>query len=114
MKTSPILSLMDRPENIFTRSQIASDEIIHNGGTISDLLALDANIYLVFVFLTLAATTPQPALSQSRTAEAVVRIVVPAHSSKEHWDSTPQSRRKEIILDDGHGQKTRVRLIEFE
>ena len=98
----------------FPGSRIASAEMIHNGGNVSVLLALDANIYLVFVFLTLVTATPQPALSESRTAEAVVRIVVPAHSSKEHWDSTPPSRRKEIIFDDENGQKTRVRLIEFE
>jgi len=75
---------------------------------------LIAEYVRVLVFLILAAMTPQPALSQSRTTKAVVRIVAPAHSSKEHWDSTPPSRRKEIIFDDGNGQKTRVRLIEFE
>jgi len=68
----------------------------------------------VLVFLSLVATTLQAAPSQSRTTKAVVRIVAPAHSSKEHWDSTPHSRRKEIIFDDGNGKMTRVRLIEFE
>lgn len=66
------------------------------------------------MWLSYAMVTPAPDTLPDTASRAVVRILAPAHSSKDHWDSTPPSRRKEIVIEEENGQRTRVLVIEFE
>jgi len=64
--------------------------------------------------LALAAATAPAAVRPTPQARATVRVLTPGTSTVREWDEAPASRRREIVVQEPDGRRTRLRLIDFE
>jgi hypothetical protein len=60
-----------------------------------------------------AAAAPGP-VRPAANATATVRIERPAVASREQWERLPKQTRREIVVHDGDGRPTLVRVIEYQ
>ena len=73
---------------------------------------------MLFLFAAAAAAMPAAETSAAgatrRQVTASVRIVAPARASRSDWKEAPPERRKELVVREADGRRTRVRVIEYE
>ena len=67
---------------------------------------------MLAILMAAAVATPVPT-SVSTRAEARIRILTPGTGTKVDWDKMPPKRRGEIVRDE-YGQKSIIRVIDFE